>query len=139
MPVYETGKVILERLPHDSDFLEAMTELAGRGGIKLGTISAIGAVKRAKIGFYDQKTREYQEKEILEPMEISSCLGNISLKDGEIFVHAHVTLADKEGRVLGGHLAPGTIIFAAECRITELKGESLKRSYDDITGLSLWQ
>jgi len=59
-------------------------------------------------------------------MEISSCLGNISLKDGEIFVHAHVTLADKEGRVLGGHLAPGTIIFAAECRITELKGESLK-------------
>ncbi len=139
MPVYETGKVILERLPHDSDLLEAMTELAGRGGIKLGTISAIGAVKRAKIGFYDQKTREYLETEINQPMEISSCLGNISLKDGEIFVHAHVTLADKEGRVLGGHLAPGTIIFAAECRITELKGESLKRSYDDITGLSLWQ
>ena len=139
MPVYETGKVILERLPHDSDLLEAMTELAGRGGIKLGTISAIGAVKRAKIGFYDQKTREYLETEINQPMEISSCLGNISLKDGEIFVHAHVTLADKEGRVLGGHLASGTIIFAAECRITELKGESLKRSYDDITGLSLWQ
>jgi len=34
MPVYETGKVILERLPHDSDLLEAMTELAGRGGDK---------------------------------------------------------------------------------------------------------
>jgi len=139
MPVYETGKVILERLPHDSDLLAAITGLARREGIKAGTIMAIGAVKRAKIGFYDQKTREYLETEINQPMEISSCLGNISLKDGEIFVHAHVTLADKEGRVLGGHLAPGTIIFAAECRITELKGESLKRSYDDITGLSLWQ
>ena len=138
MPVYETGKVILERLPHDSDLLAEITALAQREGIKAGTIMAIGAVKRAVIGFYDQKSREYQEKEVLEPMEISSCLGNISLKDGEIFVHAHINLADREGQVVGGHLAPGTIIFAAECRITELKGDSLERSYDETTGLSLW-
>jgi uncharacterized protein len=139
MPVYETGKIILERLPHDSDLLAAMTELARRDDIKLGSISAIGAVKRARIGFYDQTKREYRERDIVEPMEISSCLGNISMKDGEIFVHAHVTLADREGRVMGGHLCSGTIVFAAECRITELKGESLDRGYDETTGLSLWK
>jgi len=139
MTAYETGKVVMAGLPHDSDLLGAITDLARENNIEVGTIMAIGAVKRAKIGFYDQKTREYREQDIEEPMEISSCLGNISLKDGEIFVHAHINLADREGRVMGGHLAPGTIIFAAECRITELKGESLKRSYDDITGLSLWQ
>ena len=138
MPGYETGKVILEGLPHGSDLLEAITDLARENGIKVGTIMAIGAVKRARIGYYDQTAREYRERDIEEPMEISSCLGNISLKDGEIFVHAHITLADSEGRVAGGHLCPGTIIFAAECRITELKGESLVRSYDETTGLSLW-
>jgi len=139
MSVYETGKVILDGLPHGSDLLEAITDLARKNGIKTGTVMAIGAVKRARIGFYDQKSREYQEKEVLEPMEITSCLGNISMKDGETFVHAHVTLADSEGQVVGGHLSPGTIIFAAECRITELRGDSLERGYDETTGLSLWQ
>jgi len=139
MPLFKTGKEVLERLPHGSDLLEAITTLARREKIRAGSVSAIGAVQKARIGFYDQKARQYRERDIKKPMEICSCLGNVSLKEGEIFVHAHVTLADSQGRVVGGHLAPGTIIFAAECRITELKGESLKRSYDDITGLSLWQ
>ncbi len=138
MPVYETGKVILEGLPHGTDLLETITDLARREGIKIGTVAAIGAVKRARIGYYDQVAQEYRERDIEGPMEISSCLGNISLKDGEIFVHAHITLADSEGRVAGGHLCVGTIIFAAECRINELQGESLERSYDETTGLSLW-
>jgi len=139
MTAYETGKVVMAGLPHDSDLLGAITDLARENNIEVGTIMAIGAVKKARIGYYDQSAREYREQDIEEPMEISSCLGNISLKDGEIFVHAHINLADREGRVMGGHLCAGTIVFAAECRITELKGESLKRSYDDITGLSLWQ
>ena len=139
MTAYETGKVVMAGLPHDSDLLGAITDLARENNIEVGTIMAIGAVKKARIGYYDQKTWEYREQDIEEPMEISSCLGNISLKDGEIFVHAHINLADREGRVMGGHLCAGTIVFAAECRITELKGESLKRSYDDIIGLSLWQ
>ena len=138
MLVYETGKVILEGLPHGSDLLETITDLARREGVQVGTIMAIGAVKRSRIGFYDQTAREYRERDIEGPMEICSCLGNISLKDGEIFVHAHITLADSEGRVVGGHLCVGTIIFAAECRISELQGESLERSYDETTGLSLW-
>jgi predicted DNA-binding protein with PD1-like motif len=139
MTAYETGKVVMAGLPHDSDLLGAIADLARENNIEVGTIIAIGAVKNARIGYYDQSAREYREQDIEEPMEISSCLGNISLKDGEIFVHAHINLADREGRVMGGHLCVGTIVFAAECRITELKGESLERSYDDITGLSLWQ
>ena len=139
MSVYETGKVILDGLTHGSDLLEAITDLARKNGIKTGTVMAIGAVKRATIGFYNQIEREYRERDIGEPMEITSCLGNISTKDGETFVHAHVTLADSEGQVVGGHLSPGTIVFAAECRITELRGDSLERGYDETTGLSLWQ
>ena len=139
MSVYETGRVILDGLPHGADLLDAITDLARENDVETGTVMAIGAVKKARIGFYDQESREYRERDIGEPMEITSCLGNISMKDGEIFVHAHVTLADSEGQVVGGHLAPGTIIFAAECRIAELRGESLARGYDETTGLSLWK
>ena len=138
MPLFTTGKEVMERLPHGSDLLEAITTLARLEKIRAGSVSAIGAVQRARIGFYDQKARQYREWDIEEPMEICSCLGNVSLKEGEIFVHAHVTLADSDGRVVGGHLCPGTIVFAAECRITELAGEAPSRSFDETTGLSLW-
>jgi uncharacterized protein len=134
----ESSKVVLRRLVHGGDLLDEVTALARREGITLGTVSAIGAVRRARIGYYDQKGRSYRERDLAEPMEICSCLGNISLKEGEVFVHAHVVLADGEGKTVGGHLCPGTIIFAAECRIEELRGSPLERGYDDETGLALW-
>lgn len=136
--MYESGKIIIRGLPHGGDLLKEITELAGREGITVGTFSAIGAVQRARIGYYEQDTRVYREWELAEPMEICSCLGNISLREGEVFVHAHVVLAAGSGRTVGGHLCPGTIIFAAECRIEELLGRPLERSYDSATGLSLW-
>jgi len=136
--MYESGKIVFGRLPHGGDLLQEITDLARREGIELGTVSAIGAVRRARIGYYDQEARVYRERELPGPREICSCLGNISLKDGEIFAHLHVVLADGEGGTSGGHLCPGSIIFAAECRIEELRGRRLERGYDEATGLSLW-
>ncbi|MBF0522099.1 MAG: DNA-binding protein, partial [Candidatus Omnitrophica bacterium] len=51
---------------------------------------------------------------------------------------AHIMLADWEGRCYGGHLMPGTMIFAAEYCIKELTGLELHRGHDQETGLSLW-
>ena len=54
-------------------------------------------------------------------------------------VHAHVTLADKEGRAYGGHLAEGTLIFACEYAVNEyLAEQALARQNDAATGLMLW-
>jgi predicted DNA-binding protein with PD1-like motif len=53
-------------------------------------------------------------------------------------VHAHITLADDKGRVFGGHLASGTIIFACECVIEKFDGQAFRRIYDEETGLVLW-
>ncbi len=136
--MYESGKIIVSRLPHGGDLLEEITELARREGITVGTVSAIGAVRKARIGYYDQSSRAYREKEFARPLEICSCLGNISLQDGEVFAHLHVVLADGEGKTVGGHLRPGTVIFAAECRLEQLRGRPLERGYDERTGLSLW-
>ena len=53
-------------------------------------------------------------------------------------VHAHINLADSEGRTFGGHLAEGTTIFATELYLEELKGEKKIRRFDQETGLTLW-
>ena len=101
------------------------------------TFTAIGALKNAKIGFYDQEKHEYLETSLLAPQEIASCVGNISTKNGKLFVHAHTALSDRDGNTKARHLLEGKV-FAAEIHLTELVGEKLVRKDDKVTGLSLW-
>ena len=81
------------------------------------SLSVIGALSRAELGYYDQVSQKYGRIQIEEPVELVSCSGNISMRDDQPFVHAHAVLSDREGKVRGGHLTSGTI-FAAElyCR-----------------------
>lgn len=126
------------RLPFGCDLLEALTAICNERDIRLGRISGIGAVRRANIAYYDQRARQYLSLSIDEPHEIVSLTGNISLKEGAPFVHAHVVLANKNGEAIGGHLNSGTEVFACECVIEAFRGPSLERRYDEQTGLSLW-
>lgn len=132
-------QTLIGRLPHGGDLLEEITKICIEEGVRLGTVSAIGAVQRARLGYYLQREREYQFFTLNEPLEIASLSGNVSLKDKEPFVHAHALLSDGNGRTFGGHLAPGTVIFACEVVIASCEGTELEREADDATGLPLWK
>lgn len=132
-------RMLTGRLNHNSDLLNELTEICVRENITLGQIRAIGAVQKACIGFYDQQKQTYMFKSQDKPLEITQLIGNVSLKDGKPFVHAHITLSDEEGRAFGGHLAEGTIIFACEVFIEIFDGTALERGFDETTGLGLWQ
>ncbi len=73
------NKELMVRLKHDADLVRSITELARSKGIEAGSFTAIGALKRARLGFYDQKNHEYREMKIDSPHEMASCVGNISL------------------------------------------------------------
>ena len=133
----DVGRNFLVRAKHDSEIINFVTELAKKNAIVTATFTAIGALKCAKLGFYDQEKHEYLETSLFAPQEIASCVGNISIKEGEHFVHAHAVLADQSGNTKAGHLLEGKV-FAAEIHLTELKGEKLIRKNDAVTGLSLW-
>ena len=135
---FEPGRNFLVRAEHNSDLIQFVTRLAEKKEIRVATFTAIGALKRAKLEFYDQEKHEYQEITLDSPHEIASCMGNISVKDGKPFVHAHAVLADKNGNTKAGHLLEG-VVFAAEINLSELKGAKLERKYDKVTGLSLWE
>lgn len=126
------------RLSKDSDLLEEITDICRKHGINLGRVEAIGAVQKACFAFYDQVTHEYKPLSMDEPLEIVKLVGNVSMRDDAPFIHAHVTLADREGKAYGGHLAPGTIVFACECIIEAFDGPPLTRELDGPTGLFLW-
>jgi uncharacterized protein len=131
------GRCLLARLDHGADILHQAGRLAKEEGIKTGILTAIGAFSLAELAYYDQASLEYRKIPVEGPVELLSCLGNISIRDGQPFVHAHAVLADSQGRVLGGHLITG-IVFAAEFCLQEFLGEPFKREHDSVTGLYLW-
>ena len=134
---FAVGRNFLVRVTHGSDIIDFVTDVAKEHGIVAATFTAVGALKDAKLGFYDQERHVYLETVLSAPQEIASCVGNISVKKGEPFVHAHVVLADHEGTVRAGHLLEGKV-FAAEVHLVELLGEKVVRKHDAVTGLSLW-
>jgi uncharacterized protein len=134
---YGVGRVFLIRADYGSDLLQFILASAKRHEIAMATFTAVGALKSAKLGFYDQQKHEYHAHVIEEPVEIASCGGNISIKDSEPFIHAHVVLSTSDGSAKGGHLMESKV-FAAEIHLFELFGKKAERKKDDVTGLHLW-
>ena len=132
----DVGRNFIVRAKHGSDIIDYVTNVAKQQGIMTASFTAIGALKCAKLGFYDQEKHKYSETVLSSQQEIASCVGNISLKEGAPFVHAHAVLADLNGNTKAGHLLEGKV-FAAEVHLIELIGEKIVRRNDDVTGLSL--
>jgi predicted DNA-binding protein with PD1-like motif len=126
------------RLPAGQDLLNALTSEFKNRHIEKASFSVIGAVTCAAIGFYDLVKRQYDVKAFKGHYEIVQCSGNVSLKDGEIFVHAHIVLAGADYQCFGGHLMSETRIFAAELSALPLPGRAPARQFDEQTGLYLW-
>ena len=126
------------RLPAGEDLLEALTSEFQNRHIQKAAYSVIGAVTSAVIAFYDPVKRKYDVKEFIGHYEIVQCSGNVSLKDSDIFVHAHIVLAEADYHCFGGHLMSKTTIFAAELSAFPLAGKAPLRQYDEQTGLYLW-
>ncbi len=133
------GRVFIGRLPHQADLAESLAAICDREKIRLGVVTVIGAVTKARLAYYNQNTHKYIESLRLdERLEIVFCCGNVSVKDTAPFVHAHVVFANDKGQAFGGHLVPGCTLFAGEYFIRELTGTDLQRELDGPTGLSLW-
>lgn len=136
---YGRGRRVVARLPHGGDLLEEIAAVAEAHGMEAAELRAIGALQTARLAFYDQTSHEYGEFAVDAPVELVGLLGNVSRRDGAIAVHAHATLAGHDGGCVGGHVAPGCVIFACELLLQELVGEPLERELDAVTGLPLWR
>jgi predicted DNA-binding protein with PD1-like motif len=136
---FARGRRVVARLPHGGDLLVEIAAVADAHGMQAAELRAIGALQTARLAFYDQATHEYDEFPVDRPVELVGLLGNVSRRDGATAVHAHATLAGHDGACVGGHVAPGCVIFACELILQELVGEPLERALDEVTGLPLWR
>jgi uncharacterized protein len=115
--------VLIERFGNGEDILERLTDLVQKNHISSGSFTAIGTVEKATVGYFIGDG-QYSNTSLQGPLEVVSCMGNVTLKEGRPFVHAHMVFSDSQGRTYGGHLMPGTTVDATL--------EVTLHAYDDV-------
>lgn len=132
MQFQKVGKDYLINIDKDEKVVETLTRFCKENGIKNAKLSGIGAVKKTEIGAYDLQNKEYIKREYSEILELLSLEGNVALKDGEPFIHAHVVLSDHKMQTLGGHLFETTVGVAGEFFLTQFDGNAYRELKPDI-------
>jgi predicted DNA-binding protein with PD1-like motif len=114
----------------------ALTAFAAEHGIESGSFTALGAFSEARVAWFNLDTREYEEIAVPEQVEVLSLVGDLALRDGAPFVHAHAVLGRRDGSLVGGHLLAGTVRPTLELFL-DVYPEPLRRRRDERSGLAL--
>ncbi|MBI90227.1 MAG: hypothetical protein CMG60_09090 [Candidatus Marinimicrobia bacterium] len=116
----------------DERIMEKITQFCIANHISNAQLSGIGAVKEIEIGAFDVHTKDYIRKNFNSVMELVSYQGNITIKDDQPFVHAHVTLADHEMNTKGGHLFEATVAAVGEFFIRTIPSSVARKLNHDV-------
>ena len=115
----------------------ALAAFCTEKGIRAGAVHGIGAICEATFCFLDPATKKYVDRTFSEQMEITNLTGNISEKDGKVYLHLHVTASRRDYSCIGGHLLSAVLNGACELVVKDFHG-STGRRFDPETGLYLY-
>ena len=132
------GDQIVARFDRGEEILASLKKLALLEGIRLASVSALGAVDDFTVGVYKVDEQKYYANHFSGAFEIVSLTGTISTMDGEYYAHLHMSAGDDAGRVFGGHLNSARISATCELVITVING-TVERKKDPAVGLNLFE
>ena len=121
-------KTLPLRLDPGDDLRAALdAALAARGGTAAFVLAGIGSLREARLRFAGRDASHHATGD-LEILTLSGTLG----AGGS---HLHASLSDADGRVFGGHVAPGCIVrTTAEILLAVLDDVRFTREPDAATG-----
>jgi hypothetical protein len=128
-PSMVPAKVYALRLHPGDDLKIKLSEFVKENKIKAGyIITCVGSLSKVTLRLANRnETQTWKEN-----FEITSLTGTLS-PDGN---HLHISVADKEGVTIGGHLMDGSIISTtAEIIIGEAPDLIFRRELDSVTTL----
>ncbi len=109
IPFHKTAMLVLEP---GEELHASVTRFCAVHEIHGGLISAIGAVDDIELGYFRLPEKVYDRRRIQERLEVVSLHGNIAVKDGRPFLHAHGLFTGPDFAAVGGH------VFSAVASIT---------------------
>ena len=125
-------------LDNHVEITEALGAFCREKRILAGEVRGLGAISEATFRFLDPAIKKYVDKSFCEQMEITNLTGNISRKDGEPYLHLHLTASRRDYSCIGGHLLSARINGACELFV-EAFDSPVGRRFDPETGLNLYE
>ena len=102
------------RLNRGEEIVSSIEKVCKEYNISAGTIQAIGACDKVKVGLYEVEKRTYIQTLIEKELELINLTGNVSQKDGKLYLHLHACFGDEKGNAFGGHLNEAVISGTCE-------------------------
>jgi hypothetical protein len=127
----QIGETYILRLESSEEIHASLKAFCIRHNITAGWLTGIGALKQAVLGYFHPERKDYSWKKIDNDHELISLVGNISQKEGDIWLHLHATLSDENFQVTAGHLKSGVISVTGEIILHPLPG-NVTRKLDPV-------
>ena len=131
------GNDYVLRIDRGEEVMERLTAFCREAGVKLASVTGLGAANQVTVGLYDVGEKQYHKEELTGPMEITSLTGSITEQEGNPYLHLHITVCGRDLSVRGGHLNECRISATCELNIHCVDGQ-VGRRYDPVTGLNLF-
>ena len=129
---------IAARIDRGEEILTELKKIALAEKIRLGQVSALGAVGDFTVGVFHTAEKQYHANRFTGDWEIVSLTGSITQMNGEFYAHLHMSAGGTDGAVVGGHLNSATVSATCELFITVLDGTVERRISPEI-GLNLFE
>jgi predicted DNA-binding protein with PD1-like motif len=124
-------------LESGEEAFSSLQSFAREAGITAASLTAIGALERATVGWFDFSRKTYKEIAVDEQCEVLSAIGDVALgDDGKASLHVHVVLGLSDGSTRGGHLLRGTVHPTLEVVLTDTPAKLRRRKRADL-GIAL--
>ncbi|WP_294731425.1 PPC domain-containing DNA-binding protein [uncultured Faecalibaculum sp.] len=126
------------RLDPGEELIECLLTACQVQNIHCAQVTGIGAAKKITCGVFNPKTKEYHSRKFKGIFEITSLNGTVTTMDGGLYPHLHITFADEDYKVRGGHLNKCVISATAEIVLTILD-MNIDRENSKEIGLNLFK
>jgi uncharacterized protein len=115
----------------------SLTKIVRSLEISAASLTAIGALEKATVGWFDIARKTYKKIEVAEQCEVLSAIGDVAVADdGQPSLHVHVVLGLADGTTRGGHLLAATVRPTLEVVMTETPALLRRKKRSDL-GIAL--
>ncbi len=132
-----TPRVAVAVFEAGDEVVAGLSRLADDLDLTAASITGVGALERATVGWYDLEEQEYRPIPVEEQAELLSMVGDVAVgPDGSAAVHVHAVLGLRDGSTRGGHLLEARVRPTLEAVVTETPAD-LAKTYRPEFGLAL--
>jgi|GEM_PF-614506 len=133
------GRLLAARLLPGQDVVEGVTELIKAHGFRSGTITGIGSLRSATVlwaknlEFKGDLKKDAVFYEMEGPVELGAAQGVFGTdRDGQVVMHLHGLIMDRDGQMRCGNLIPGSapVLATVELTIQEIEGLAIEPTLD---------